>query len=139
MKNFILAIAFFLSGFAVQAQDQRDADPVKREQKVKALYVAFISQELKLNEDEAQKFWPVHAQFDNEVKTVKMDLSELDRQQSVLNIKKKYQDRFTRIIGAERTDAFFRSDAEFRKKLVERLKNMRQQNNGKQRPLLNRN
>ncbi len=139
MKNFILAIAFLLSGFAAQAQDQRDADPVKREQKIKALYVAFISQELKLNEDEAQKFWPVHAQFDSEVKTVKMDLSELDRQQSVLNIKKKYQDRFTRIIGAERTDAFFRSDAEFRKKLVERLKNMRQQNNGKQRPLLNRN
>jgi hypothetical protein len=68
-----------------------------------------------------------------------MDLSELDRQQTVLNIKKKYQDKFARILGVERTDAFFRNDAEFRKKLVDRLKNMRQQNSGKQRPLLNRN
>lgn len=139
MKNFILAFTFFLSGFIVQAQEQRDPDPVKREQKIKALYVAYISQELKLTEAEAQKFWPVHSEFDNEVRSVKMDLSELDRQQNVLNIKKKYQDRFTRIIGVERTDAFFRSDAEFRKKLVERLKNMRQQNAGKPRPLLNRN
>lgn len=139
MKSFILAVTLFLSGFAVQAQEQREPDPVKREQKIKALYVAFMSQELKLTEDEAQKFWPVHAQFDNEVRSVKMDLSELDRQQNVLNIKKKYQDRFIRIIGTERTNSFFRSDAEFRKKLVERLKNMRQQNSGKQRPSLKRN
>lgn len=139
MKNFILAITFFLSGFVVQAQEQRDADPVKKEQKIKALYVAYISQELKLTEDEAQKFWPVHSQFDDEVRSVKLDLSELDRQQNVLNIKKKYQDRFTRIIGSERTNSFFRNDAEFRKKLVDRLKNMRQQNNGKQRPMMNKN
>lgn len=139
MKNFILAVTLLFSGLMSQAQEQRDADPVKREQKIKALYVAYISQELKLTETEAQKFWPVHTEFDNEVRSVSLDLSELDRQQNVLNIKKKYQDRFTRIIGANRTDAFFRNDAEFRKKLVERLKNMRQQGNGKARPMLNRN
>ncbi len=139
MKNFILAVTFLAFGFVAQAQEQRDADPVKREQKIKALYVAYISQELKLTEVEAQKFWPVHTEFDNEVRSVKLDMSELDRQQSVLNIKKKYQDKFSRIIGADRTNAFFRNDAEFRKKLVDRLKNMRQQNGGKPRPMLNRN
>lgn len=139
MKNFILALTFLVSGFCVQAQDQRDTDPVKREQKIKALYVAYISQELKLTESEAQKFWPVHSEFDNEVRTVKLDLSELDRQQNVLNIKKKYQDRFTKIIGVDRTNTFFRNDAEFRKKLVERLKNMRQQNGNRARPMFNRN
>lgn len=139
MKNFILALTFFLSAFCVQAQEQRDQDPAKREQKIKALYVAYISQELKLTEFEAQKFWPVHAEFDNEIREVKLELSELDRQQNVLNIKKKYEERFTRIIGADRTNSFFRNDAEFRKKLVERLKNMRQQNGGKARPMLNRN
>ena len=139
MKNFILALTFFLSAFCVQAQEQRDQDPAKREQKIKALYVAYISQELKLTEAEAQKFWPVHAEFDNEIRAVKLELSELDRQQNVLNIKKKYEERFTRIIGADRTNSFFRNDAEFRKKLVERLKNMRQQNGGKARPMLNSN
>lgn len=139
MKYLLLLFSIFLSSFGVvQAQEQREPDPVKREQKIKALYVAYISQELKLTEDEAQKFWPVHAQFDAEIRTVKFDIPELDRQQAVLNIKKKYQDKFVKILGNDRANDFFRKDAEFRKKLVERLKNMRQQNNGKKRPMMNR-
>ncbi len=131
MKQLLLILTFFWSGIAF-AQEPRDGNPAKKEQKIQALYIAFISQELKLTEDEAQKFWPVHAQYDSEIRGVKLDMSELDRQQSVLNIKKRYQDRFSKILGNDRTNAFFRSDAEFRKKLVERLRNMRQ-NNGKQR------
>ena len=126
MKNFILAITFFLSAFVVQAQEQREPDPVKREQKIKALYVAFISQELKLTEDEAQKFWPVHSQYDNEIRGLKNESAELERQQAGLNIKKKYQDRFVKILGAQRTNDFYVQDGEFRKKLVERLRKMRQ-------------
>lgn len=128
MKNLILSFLLF-AGFAAQAQPAND-----RQQKVEALYIAYITKELKLTEDDAQKFWPVHTQYDNEIKGLKLDDSELDRQQAVLNIKKKYQDRFTRILGAERTNDFFVKDGEFRKKLVERLKKMRQQNqgNGKQ-------
>ncbi len=128
MKNLILSILLF-AGFAAKAQPAND-----RQQKVEALYIAYITKELKLTEDDAQKFWPVHTQYDNEIKGLKLDDSELDRQQAVLNIKKKYQDRFTRILGAERTNDFFVKDGEFRKKLVERLKKMRQQNqgNGKQ-------
>jgi len=132
MKRLLLTLFIFLTGFAaVHAQDQREQDPVKKEQKIKALYVAYISQELKLTEDEAQKFWPVHSQFDSEVRTVRSDISELDRQQAILNVKKKYQDRFVKILGNDRANDFFRKDAEFRKKLVERLRNMKQQNNGK--------
>ena len=139
MKHILLILSIFISSFgAIKAQDQRQPpDPAKREQKIKALYVAYITQDLKLTEEEAQKFWPVHAQFDAEVKAVNLDMPELDRQQAVLNIKKKYQDRFVKILGNDRTNAFFRSDAEFRKKLVERLKNMRQQN--KQRQMMNNN
>lgn len=129
MKKILLILAFFISVVSqVEGQVDRQPDPEKREQKIKTLYVAYISQELKLTEDEAQKFWPVHAQYDNEIQAVNLDLPELERQQASLNIKKKYQDRFTKILGADRTNTFFRNDAEFRKKLIERLRNMRQQN-----------
>ncbi len=128
MKKFILSLVIF-AGFAAQAQPGND-----RQEKVEALYVAYMTRELNLTEEDAQKFWPVHAQFDNEVKALKMESSELDRQQAVLNIKKKYQDRFTKILGATRTNDFFVKDGEFRKKLVERLKKMRQQNQGNGRP-----
>ena len=94
-------------------------------EKIEALYVAFITHELNLSEEDAQKFWPVHAQYDADLKALKMDMPELDRQQAVLNIKKKYQDKFIKVLGRERTDEFYRKDAEFRKRLVERLQEMK--------------
>src|SRR5690606_34016041 len=81
--------------------------------KIEALYIAYITRELKLTEQEAQKFWPVHNEYDKEVKAIKPETSELARQQNVLNIKKKYEPRITAIIGAERTNDFFKKDAEF--------------------------
>ena len=124
MKYFI--VYFLLSlGFATQAQPPNANN---REQKIEALYIAYMTRELSLTEDEAQKFWPVHAQFDDEVRAIKMESAELERQQAILNIKKKYQDRFTKILGATRTNDFFVKDGEFRKKLIERLRKMRQQN-----------
>lgn len=116
-----------LTGFGALAQP---GDNPNKEQKIQALYIAYITQELKLTETEAQKFWPVHAQYDAEIKGVKAEASELDRQQAALNIKKKYQDRFAKIIGAQRTNDFYIKDGEFRKKLVERLRKLRQQNQG---------
>ncbi len=130
MKKFILYISFGLAIFSASAQNDvggMDQNP-KKEEKIKALYVAYISQQLSLTTDEAQKFWPVHAQYEADLQNINAGNSgELDRQQAVLNVKKKYQGNFTRILGNERSNNFYRQDAEFRKKLVERLKQMRQQ------------
>ncbi len=130
MKH-LFTYLFLLIGFSAFAQPPGDG---KREQKVQALYVAYITQELKLTEEEAQKFWPIHQQYDNEIKGVKSEASELERQQAALNIKKKYQDRFTKVLGVQRTNDFYVKDGEFRKKLIERLRNMRQQNMLRQQP-----
>lgn len=100
---------------------------MERDERIEALYIAYISRELKLTEEDAQKFWPVHGQFDEEMRNLRfVKMPELDRQQSILNIKKKYQDKFIKVLGINRTDDFFRKDEEFRKKLVERLQEMKQ-------------
>lgn len=122
---FILALAFVTP---VLAQDDPPPPPGPREgkgEKIEALYVAFITHELNFSEEDAQKFWPVHAQYDADMKALKMDMPELDRQQAILNIKKKYQDKFVKVLGRERTDEFYRKDAEFRKRLVERLQEIK--------------
>ena len=131
MKHIILYI-FLLCGFSVQAQPGLGGG--NKEQKIEALYVAYMTRELNLTEDDAQKFWPVHKQYDDEIRGVRKETDEIERQQAVLNIKKKYQDRFIKILGANRTNDFFVKDGEFRKKLVERLKNMRQQNQNNLKP-----
>ncbi len=139
MKSLLLILAIFFTGHtAVMAQTEEPADEGKKQEKLQALYVAYITQELKLTSDEAQKFWPVHAEFDKEIKSVNAALPELDKQQAVLNIKKRYQDKFTKIIDAGRTENFFRKDTEFRRKLVERLRKMRQNRQNQTRPALRR-
>lgn len=117
------------------AQDQ-GGDDLTRQEKIQALYVAYVTQQLQLTPDEAQKFWPLHTQFTAELKAVKKDLSELDKQQARLDIKKKYQDNFNKIIGANRCERFFRMESEFREKLKNRVNNNPRQN---QRPKVRRN
>src|SRR5262245_93130 len=126
MKKYLLILTFFLGGFSLaKAQDNQAGDETTRQEKIKALYVAYVTQQLQLTPDEAQKFWPVHTQFEAELKGVKPGLSELEKQQARLDIKKKYQESFTRIIGTGRCERFFGLADNFRRKLLEnRNRNM---------------
>jgi hypothetical protein len=132
MKKFILYLILLFAVFSATAQTDDAVNNTiqnpKKEEKIQALYIAYITQQLSLTTDEAQKFWPVHAQYEAELKNINQgNAGELDRQQAVLNVKKKYQGNFSKILGSERSNNFYRQDGEFRKKLVERLKQMRQQ------------
>lgn len=127
MKKYILLFSLLLaSTLAVHAQDDQPGDDAKKQERIKALYVAYITQQLQLNPDEAQKFWPVHAQLESELKSVRSNIPELDKQQSILNIKKRYQENFNRILGANRCERFFRMDGDFKHKLLEKIRNNRQ-------------
>ena len=131
MKKFILYVVLLFMAFSVNAQavnnDDVQLNP-KKEEKIQALYIAYISQQLSLTPAEAEKFWPAHAQYDAELKAInKSSLNELDRQQAILNVKKKYQSNFNKVLGTERSNNFYKQDGEFKKKLVERLRQMRQQ------------
>lgn len=132
MKKYLLILPLlcstFLTAFAQEGED------VKRQEKIQALYVAYVTQQLNFTPDEAQKFWPVHAQFANDLKGVRHDLPELEKQQQYLNIKKRYQENFSRIIGVNRCERFFRMDGEFKRKLMDRMQKQRN-NPQRQRPI----
>lgn len=133
MKKCILILSLLFTSLpALYAQD---GDDQAKQDKIRPLYVAYVTKQLNLTPDEAQKFWPVHTQFENDIKGVNKDLPELQKQQAYLDVKKKYQDNFSRIIGTGRCDRFFRMDGEFKRKLLE-IRNQRQQN--QQRPRVRR-
>ena len=135
MKKYIVLFTILLgTGFMASAQEEQPADEAKKQERIQSLYVAYITQHLELNPGEAQKFWPLHTQFETEMKAVRSDLPELEKQQAVLNIKKKYQESFNRIVGPKRCERFFRMDGEFKSKLLERIRIHRQ--NQAQRPKL---
>ncbi len=130
MKKLLLLASITISSFAtIKAQENKPADDGARQEKIQALYVAYVTKELNLTSEEAQKFWPVHAQFENDLKAVKNDLPELDKEQARLNIKKKYQSNFTTILGAQRFERFIKMRSHFQKKLMERLRKQRQNGN----------
>lgn len=136
MKKYILILIMLAGSFSMAFAQDQGGDDLTRQEKIQALYVAYVTQQLQLTPDEAQKFWPLHTQFTAELKAVKKDLSELDKQQARLDIKKKYQDNFNKIIGANRCERFFRMESEFREKLKNRVNNNPRQN---QRPKVRRN
>lgn len=122
MKKYLLILMLLLSGFkAAFAQENQPGDEQTKQERLKALYVAYVTKQLEFTPEEAQKFWPVHTQFENELKDIKPNLPELEKQQQALNIKKKYQDSFVKIIGVNRCDRFFRMRDEFGEKLRNRL------------------
>ncbi|HQW82974.1 MAG TPA: hypothetical protein PK987_00860 [Ferruginibacter sp.] len=136
MKKFLLILSLFTgSFFSAMAQDNNNNTENTRQEKIQALYVAYVTQQLQLTPDEAQKFWPVHTQFTTELKAIKKDLPELDKQQARLDIKKRYLGSFNKILGPNRSERFFRMESEFRKKLLDKVNNNPRQN---QRPRLKR-
>jgi hypothetical protein len=123
-KLYILMIFISIAGFA-RAQD--DLPSEKRQQDIEALKVAFISKELELTPDEAQKFWPVYNQYSKELKTtIKDDADVLDRDEKVLNLRKRYRDQFTKILGQQRMNRIFNAEGRFRQLLIKSMRNQNQ-------------
>ena len=135
---FTLAVALFLmmAGYA-QEQPQQQPDP-KTEEKIQAMEVGYISQKLNLTTEEAQKFWPIYNDYKKDINQALRtfrntpDADVLDRDQKIIDIRKKYRDRFIGIIGQPRVNTFFRAEGDFRKALMNRLKS------SPQRPMLQR-
>jgi len=120
MKKLILIAILIVVGFqGVRAQNDR----------IKALKIAFITQRLQLTPAEAQRFWPVYDQYDNELNAARLDDADpnvLDRDKRVLAIKEKYMGEFQRIIGPDKTNTLFNAENEFRSILIRRLQNRNQ-------------
>ncbi len=127
MKKFLLEFVLFtLIAISAFGQDQPNDNKNKGDQNIKALYVAYMTDQLNLNENEAQRFWPVHKEYNKELKAIhKETLPELDLEEATLNIKKKYRERFFKILGNERTELFYKKDREFKDKLIKKLREKR--------------
>ncbi len=75
MKNITLIIIMFLSFFGVQAQEHKNKE--EHRERIKAMKVAFITQEMSMNPELAQKFWPIY----NKYECQKMDLHRRDHEE----------------------------------------------------------
>ena len=139
MKKFLavlLLTGFILPGFA---QDSADAGNRKTDgSRIEALKIAYLTKKMELSTEEAQRFWPVYNKYSAEIRQTRMDqrrnkTPELEREEKLLQLRKKYNIEFSKVLGSAKSNSFFRAEKEFgsyvQKELTERRK-MRQSQPG---------
>ncbi|WP_439505288.1 hypothetical protein [Sediminibacterium sp.] len=83
---------------------------------IEAIKVAYITKQLNLNTEEAQKFWPLHNAYMAELKKAREANrdAELAFEEQALSIRKKYNNDFKKILNAEdRVNTVFKLDRNF--------------------------
>lgn len=134
--SFLICLAFYLP-VSAQVQPQ----PVFRHsQQIESVKIAFITQQLNLSNDEAEKFWPIYNNYQrdlNELFKQKREnrlnrpnaneelTNELNFEGRLLDIRKKYQAEFSKVLPADKVLQFFRAEREFREQMIRQLKERR--------------
>ena len=139
MKTFKTILACLIVSKASFGQVQKLGNPEARAaelKKIQAMEMAFITKELNLSPDEAQKFWPVVNQYRNELRSVATENKQkdhLEKQQKMLDLRKKYREDFSKVMNQERANKVFGAEDEF-KSLVRREFQKRQEERRKMEP-----
>ena len=122
MKKLYFLLAFITITGLANAQDNQPAE--KKQENIEALKVAFISKELQLTPEEAQKFWPLYNQYSAQLKAIKLSNPDdvLDRDEKVLALRKSYKEQFTKIIGAPRVNNMYNAEGKFRQLLFKAMR-----------------
>ena len=141
MKKTYLILSFMCMAAIATAQDAEPELSEKQQENVKALEIAFITKELDLSPDEAQKFWPVYNQYSKEINEAnKNNPDVIPREEKVLNIRKKYQEQFVKVLGnQQRMNRMFNAKDKFRKLLIRTLQQRQMKRALKNRPGLRNN
>jgi len=142
MKKTIINCSVFsfllLLNISISAQTN-NSTPAEKKAKLDAWHTAFLTSEMQLTTEEAQKFWPIYNEYKAEMeklekpvkaigKTIEqmsdaelrqMIYKELDNEQQRVNMKKKYVDRFLTILPAIKIVRLKKAEREFKKMVLE--------------------
>ena len=124
MKKYLLILLVMIGTLSqIKAQEPNG-------EKIQSLKIAFITQKLQLTPDEAQKFWPIYNQYDNEIQSLPKGGDVIPTEEKLLDIRKKYVASFEKVIGPQKVNRLFNAERDFREILIRRLQNRNQQRLG---------
>lgn len=113
--------------------------------RVQAQRVAFITQKVDMTSKEAEKFWPMFNEYEKEERRIRKGyqvgqkrifamsdeeaktflINRFDMEQELLDLKRKYYLQLSDIISPRKLAGFTRADREFKKLLLNRIRNNR--------------
>lgn len=103
--------------------------------KVEAYRESYVDRQLNLNDDQKTKFWPVYRQYHDEITAVRKakrqniltnkskDQMQKDLQydQQLIDIKRRYNQEFMKIMPADKVAKIYQSEREFNDELFKQL------------------
>jgi|SRR5450432_1325674 Skp family chaperone for outer membrane proteins len=127
MKRLLLFVCFIITVFISVAQNGN---------RLYTLKIAYITKQLDLSPEEAQKFWPIYNQYAEELKRARQDAvrnnkSEIELDEALLNVRKKYSVLFEQALSPQKIDVFFKSEKEFGHYVQEEMKRRQLKNQRK--------
>ena len=129
MKKIILLILLY-TGFAASAMAQDEQKDIGR---LQAYKIAFLTKKLNLSPEEAQKFWPIYNKYETELRSARIEgrstKKEIETEEKILNIRKKYNTEFTKAISSEKVNQLFKSEREFSNMIQREILERRNQKN----------
>lgn len=126
MKKIFLLIMLSFGLVAIAISQNKPNKQGLSKNNIEALKVAYITRQLNLTPDEAQKFWPVHNIYFEELKKARKDNldDELAFEEKALSVRKKYSVDFKKVlVSDERVNKVFTADRDFNNELRKELKN----------------
>lgn len=146
---FLILILAITSGMAFSQGGGPKKGGAKREQrqdKIKQLKIAYLTEELELTSTEAEKFWPIYNEMEEKMKNLRKENKKVmddlrtngesysdedykkcsekifNGQQAELNLKKEYFGKFATVLGYKKAMKLMRAEKEFKAKLLKELK-----------------
>jgi hypothetical protein len=118
MKKILLYTLFFIniSYFCFGQTDKKD--------RLESIQIAFLTKELSLTPEEAQKFWPVYNDYKAELAQARKASreDEVEFEEKVLTVRKKYKGEFKKVLDSdERANEVFVAEKNFREMLRKEL------------------
>ncbi len=140
MLTFFAALCFTAISIAQPGPKHEE-----KKEKVEAMKIGFITQEMALTPEEAQKFWPVYNQMNNEIEALRKERhlaresakmnfetmpdaeieklinDEMASRQKELDIHKKYVAQFKAVLSIKKVAQLYKAEEGFKRRLLEKI------------------
>jgi hypothetical protein len=148
----LMALGFILLMLPAWAQDEDDmpaAQDPNVKSKIQAARIAYITDQLALTPEEAEKFWPIYREFSAKRKELRVQLhqakinpdpkktqeqndqalvdQQFDIKQKELNLEKDYSSKLLKVISAQKLRTLPDAERRFRQMILEQIQRRQQQ------------
>jgi hypothetical protein len=136
MKQSLMLLLLLTPFFSIAQPPRKGMHPDR--ERIESLEVGYLTKHLNLSPEDAQKFWPVFNKYRSDVKALNSNtaiIDPLDKQQKMLDIRKKYRTEFSKTLGQERGMKVYESEDDFRR-MLKNAAHMRNRAKENQSPLM---